>query len=176
MLNTPGILIIFSGLPGSGKSTLALKLASLLSATYLRIDTLEQGLRDICGVSEVEGKGYQLAHRLAQENLRVGNFVIADCVNPIELTRKEWNRVAEDVGASFLNIEVVCSNKQEHRKRIESRSSPVPGLRLPTWEDVLAREYVPWDMQVCRLDTSEKSIETSFLELHSILAARGIQT
>ncbi|MFP5386577.1 MAG: AAA family ATPase [Bacteriovoracia bacterium] len=42
-----GTLIIFSGLPGSGKSTLASLLATHLKATYLRIDTLEQGLKDV---------------------------------------------------------------------------------------------------------------------------------
>lgn len=43
------MLYIFAGLPGSGKSTLAKKLAQKLGATYLRIDTIEQGLRDTCG-------------------------------------------------------------------------------------------------------------------------------
>jgi len=46
-----GTLIIFAGLPGSGKSTLAAKLASRLAAAYLRIDTIEQGLRDVCGLA-----------------------------------------------------------------------------------------------------------------------------
>lgn len=41
-----GTLIIFSGLPGSGKTTLASLLATKFKATYLRIDTIEQALRD----------------------------------------------------------------------------------------------------------------------------------
>jgi len=168
-----GTLIIFSGLPGCGKSTLAAGLASALSATYLRIDTLEQGLRDLCEIS-VFDEGYQLAHRLAQENLRLGNRVIADSVNPLDVTRRDWNRVAEEVGASFFNVEVICSDQQEHRERVENRPPSVPGLRMPTWSEVLARDYHPWDLEVCRLDTSGKSVEESLMELISVLKTRGI--
>ena len=40
------MLIIFSGLPGSGKSTIARALAQQLGAVYLRIDTIEQAIRE----------------------------------------------------------------------------------------------------------------------------------
>ena len=121
-----GTLIIFSGLPGSGKSTLASQLASRLQATYLRIDTIEQGLREVCGISKIDGSGYELAHRLARENLRLENLVIADSVNPWDLTRRGWNSVAQEIGARFINFEVVCSDQGEHRRRVETRK----GLRL----------------------------------------------
>ncbi|MGQ7249803.1 AAA family ATPase [Halomonas sp. V046] len=42
------VLYIFSGLPASGKSTLAKQLAAETRSSYLRIDTVEQGLRDLC--------------------------------------------------------------------------------------------------------------------------------
>ncbi len=58
------ILYIFSGLPGSGKSTLAKRLARLHNAAYLRIDTVEQALRDLCEVP-VQGEGYRLSYRVA---------------------------------------------------------------------------------------------------------------
>jgi len=38
-------LIVFGGLPGTGKTTLARAVAEEHSATYLRIDTIEQALR-----------------------------------------------------------------------------------------------------------------------------------
>lgn len=60
-----------------------------------------------------------LAYRIAQENLRIGNSVIADSVNSIALTRREWNRVAEEVGAPFINVEIICSDEKVHRHRVE---------------------------------------------------------
>ena len=95
-----GILIIFSGLPGSGKSTVAAKLSSSLGANYLRIDTVEQALRDICDISQIDGKGYMLAYRIAQENLRLGNIVVADSVNPWALPGRpgmEWPKKLEQI-------------------------------------------------------------------------------
>jgi predicted kinase len=38
-------LIVFGGLPGTGKTTLARAIAEERSATYLRVDTIEQALR-----------------------------------------------------------------------------------------------------------------------------------
>lgn len=49
--------------------------------------------------------------------LRLGNNLIADAMNPWGLTRKEWNNVASEVGASFINVDFVCSNEEEHRAR-----------------------------------------------------------
>jgi predicted kinase len=164
-----GLLIIFSGLPGSGKSTLATRLATHLSATYLRIDTIEQGIRDICEISQVDGKGYCLAYRIAQENLRLKNVVIADSVNPLNLTRKEWNQVAEAVGAPYIDLEITCSNQEEHKKRIETRMASVPNLKPLSWQDVQERHYESWIQNRLTLDTSGKSEDTSFKELIQLL-------
>lgn len=168
-----GVLLIFSGLPGVGKSTLAAQIARHLRATFLRIDTIEQGLRDLCG-TEVEGEGYRLSYRIAADNLRVGNKVIADCCNTITLTRREWEAVATGVGASFLNIEITCSNKEQHRRRIETRHVDVPGLRLPTWQNVLDREYDEWGTDRVVIDTANTSIEDSVKQLLSELGNRGV--
>ena len=40
------MLIAFGGLPGVGKTTLAKALAKRQAAVYLRIDTIEQAVRD----------------------------------------------------------------------------------------------------------------------------------
>jgi predicted kinase len=67
-------LYIFSGLPGVGKTTLGKKLASHLNSAFLRIDTVEQALRDFCSF-KVEGEGYRLSYRVAKDNLQIGNDV-----------------------------------------------------------------------------------------------------
>ena len=163
-------LYIFSGLPGSGKTTLSQALAFRIGAAHLRIDTIEQALRDLCSV-EVQGEGYRLAYRVAGDILRSGVGVTADSCNPIELTRREWEQVARDAGVPYVNIEVICSDPGEHRQRVETRRPTVPGLRLPTWQDVLDREYDSWSVSRIVLDTANRSPEECVDILMADLAA-----
>ncbi len=158
------ILFIFSGLPASGKSTLAKRIAKEYGATYLRIDTVEQGLRDLCGV-DVQGEGYGLSYRMASDNLSLGQHVVADSCNPINLTRREWEKVAEESGSIFVNIEVLCSDKVEHKRRVETRKNEVKNLIFPTWKEVEIREYHAWEGERIAIDTANKSVENSFEEL-----------
>ncbi|MCA9490342.1 MAG: AAA family ATPase [Myxococcales bacterium] len=162
-------LIVFAGLPGSGKSTLSQRLARRLRATYLRIDTVEQALRDLCGL-RVEGEGYRLSYRIAADNLRLGVDVVADSCNPIALTRAEWREVATGVGADCVDVEVVCSDPEEHRRRVEGRGATVPGLRLPTWQQVLDREVEPWPEPPIRIDTAGRTVDACEAELVGLLA------
>ena len=154
-------LYIFAGLPGSGKTALARQLARRLNAFYLRIDTIEQALRDLCNV-RVSGEGYRLAYRIAADNLQLGLEVVVDSCNPIELTRREWEDVAFANGATYINIEAVCSDADEHRRRVESRASDIPGLTLPTWDDVVAREYHDWTRDRIIVDTANRTAKVSF--------------
>lgn len=164
------ILYIFSGLPASGKSTLAKLLAAKTGATYVRIDTVEQGLRDLCSF-KVEGEGYRLSYRIIRDNLELGNSCISDSCNPVELTRHEWQEVAESIGARYVNIEVSCSDSCEHEKRVSARKNEVANLKLPDWQQVQNRHYEAWKTDVIKIDTSGKSIETSFTELIKKLGA-----
>jgi predicted kinase len=161
-------LYVFSGLPGTGKTALSQRLAMQIEAAYLRIDTIEQGLRDLCGIV-VEGEGYRLAYRIAADNLHLGVSVVADSCNPIELTRSEWEMVGRATQARCVNIEVICTDALEHRRRIESRKPSVPGLVLPTWEDVLAREYHAWTRERIVIQTARKTENECFEELFSKL-------
>lgn len=169
-------LYVFSGLPGTGKTVLSQQLASRIKAVHLRIDTLEQALRDLCGIA-VQGEGYGLAYRVAADNLRLGVSVVADSCNPIELTRREWEMVAHDAQARCANIEIICSDAVEHRQRIETRISSVAGLVLPTWKDVTSREYHPWTRERIVIDTARKTenecLEELISRLGSLVAGRG---
>ena len=107
-------LFIFAGLPGTGKTWLSQRLAKQRNAVYLRIDTIEQALRELYGI-RIEGEGYRLAYGIAADNLRLGVNVVADSCNPLELTRREWESVAQDNSATIVNIEVICSDQTEHR-------------------------------------------------------------
>lgn len=86
-------LYIFSGLPGSGKTTLSWLLARRVGAAHVRVDTIEQALRELCSV-DVQGEGYRVAYRVASDILNTGVSVVADSCKPIALTRHEWHQVA----------------------------------------------------------------------------------
>ncbi len=161
-------LYAFSGLPGTGKTVLSQRLASRMQAFHLRIDTVEQALRDLCGI-DVEAEGYRLAYRVAADNLRLGVSVVADSCNPIELTRSAWETVARDSQTRCVNIEVICSDAVEHRRRVETRKPTVTGLTLPTWEAVTRREYHPWTKKRIVIDTARKTENECFEELLSKL-------
>ncbi|NJK73415.1 MAG: AAA family ATPase [Microcoleus sp. SU_5_6] len=162
-------LYIFLGLPGTGKTTLSQALAKQISAVYLRIDTIEQAMRDLCSI-DVQSEGYCLAYRIAADNLRLGISVVADSCNPIELTRRAWENVALQCHAKYVNIEVICSDRSEHRDRIETRASSIPGLRLPTWQDVENRDFQPWSGNRIVIDTSGQSEKESCDRLLSVLS------
>lgn len=165
-------LYIFAGLPGTGKTKLSQRLARRINAVHLRIDTIEQALRDLCDM-HVEGEGYRLTYRIAADNLRLGMNVVADSCNPLEPTRREWEQVAKDNKSTFVNIEVVCSDKDEHRRRIESRNSDVPGLKLPTWRDVENREYHDWSRERIIIDTAGQSDTDCFDALMDALETQN---
>lgn len=158
------VLYIFSGLPASGKSTLAKLLAAETRSSYLRIDTVEQGLRDLCEF-KVESEGYRLGYRIIRDNLELGISCISDSCNPIEITRREWQEVAVSVGAKFVNIEVSCSDSSEHELRVNTRHNEVENLQRLTWQEVQNRHYDMWKTDVIKIDTAGKNIETSFAEL-----------
>lgn len=162
-------LYIFSGLPAAGKSTLARELAKRIKATFVRIDTIEQGLRDVCKLDNIESEGYQLSHLIAKDNLSAGNDVIADSVNPWDLTRKEWREVALSVGAKFVDVEVICSDKTEHKKRLSTRDVGIKNLKPVTWEQVANRDYHEWTTPRLVIDTAEKSVDESVQDLLAAL-------
>lgn len=155
-------LIIFSGLPGTGKTATARELARQIGATYLRIDSIEQAIRDSgASTHPMSDAGYRIGYALAEENLLLGRDVIADSVNPLSLTRDAWLEVAKNTHARALEIEIQCSDATEHRHRVETRASDIPGLRLPTWNEIVSREYHVWEREPLIIDTASCDVETA---------------
>ena len=147
-------LIILGGLPATGKTTVALELSKLTQLSYVRIDSIEQALRNSgeMGAQGVQGAGYKVAYALAGDLLDGRNNVLVECVNPIELTRKSWREVGRTHHSGLLEVELYCSDANEHRSRTESRAASVAGLILPAWEEIANREYEPWNADL-RVDT-----------------------
>jgi len=167
------MLIALGGLPGTGKTTIARELARQLGAVHLRIDSIEQALRDygVAGRS-MDDAGYRAAYAIAADNLCTGQTVIADSVNPLPVTRDAWVAVAQRTGARVVEVEVICSDPDEHRRRAEMRISDIPGLQLPTWQEIVSREYHPWDREHIVVDTALRDVEQNVKMLREALAAQ----
>lgn len=152
------MLIVFGGLPGTGKTTIAKEVVERIEAVYVRIDTIEQSIRSTKIAEDIGPAGYAVAYGFAKDNLALGRMVVADCVNPLSITRSAWRFVAASASSPIIEIEIICSNTQEHRRRVENRVTDTPGLVPPTWSSVLEHDYEPWSEPHEILDTASVSV------------------
>lgn len=160
------MLVVFAGLPGSGKTTLARRSSGLLGAIYVRIDSIEHAIRTANGQSfDVGDVGYRVGYALARDNLGAGRWVVADSVNPVLESREAWRAVGSDCRVKVVEIEVICSDPMEHRRRVELREADIEGFVLPTWEAVAAREYHAWNRDRLVVDTAGRTVEETVAEL-----------
>ncbi|MEO3434351.1 AAA family ATPase [Inquilinus sp. CAU 1745] len=162
------MLIAFSGLPATGKTSLARAAALALGAVHVRVDTIEQALRSVVG-GEVGEEGYEVAFRVAADNLRLGHIVIGDSVNALKITRDAWRTVADCLQLPCAEVEIDCSDSEEHRRRVESRAPDIEGLALPDWRQVVEREREPWDRPRIVIDTAGRTMEACAAELLAAL-------
>jgi predicted kinase len=142
-----------------------------LSAVYLRIDSIEQSiLESEISRQSVEDAGYRVGYSIAEDNLRLQRDVVADSVNGWPVTRDAWLAVAKRTEAMAVEVEIVCSDAVEHRRRVETRASDIPGLKLPTWQDVQERDYLPWDRKPIIIDTATVALFPLAIFLGDVLA------
>ena len=148
-------LIIIGGLPATGKTTIATHLAREVHAAFVRVDTIEQAILGDTQLTQPLGPvGYIIGYAIAGDQLRNGLSVVADSVNPLAVTRAAWRHVAGRHDANVVEVEVVCSDPAEHRRRAETRIVDIPDLRLPTWQNILDRAYEAWDSPRIVVDTA----------------------
>jgi predicted kinase len=168
------VLVVIGGLPATGKSTIATTLARRTSTSYLRVDRIEQAIVAWSALSHPLGPvGYAVAHALAREQLELGLDLIVECVNPTALTRDGWVGTAKAAGAELVEIEVICSDEDEHRRRAEVRSSDVEGLVKPAWAAITEREYEPWLRRPLVVDSAITSPDSAAQKIASRMASAG---
>ncbi|NIY62687.1 hypothetical protein [Streptomyces malaysiensis] len=84
--------------------------------------------------------------------------MIAESVNPLALARDAWRDVAVRVGVAAAEIESVCPDPAERKRRASQRTVDIPGLPLPTWTDTTDRAYEPWHRDHHVIDTAGRGI------------------
>ena len=150
------MLIQICGLPGTGKSTLAARLAERRPVVLLGIDTIESAMwRNGLTPEQTGVAAYSVAHAVALPHLRRGQTVVADAVSAVGPARQGWRGTAENAGVPLRVVETVCPDPAEHRRRVDTKTSDIPGFPLPTWEQVqtLAAGYETRDDDRLVLDT-----------------------
>jgi predicted kinase len=164
--NRQPVLICVGGLPATGKSTIARKIAADLGAAFVRIDSIETAIGRAEGrFEETNGwdlpPGYLVGYAVAADQLRNGVDVVAESVSPLHVSRDAWRETGLDAGAHVVEVEVVCSDATEHRRRAEERVIDVPGLAKPTWEQISNREYHSWERDRLVVDTAMLDVDES---------------
>jgi len=127
-------------------------------AVWLRIDSIEQAVRESGVAQSMDDAGSRVAYAVAEDNLRLGRDVIGDSVNGWPATRNAWRDMGARAVARVLEVETICSDPEEHRRRVETRDVDVPGLILPDWQAVINRDYEPRDRDCLTIDTAGRSI------------------
>ena len=144
--------------------------------TWLRIDSIEQALRDSGEMAPgmPGGAGYYAAAAVAGDVLASGGEVLVECVNPLPLTRRLWEETASALGCRFLAVEIVCSDAAEHRRRARQRVGDIEGLKLPDWQEIEHRDYAPWPEADLRLDTARLTVaEAAQAIVNDAIRGRG---
>ena len=142
------MLIAMAGLPGSGKSTIAEIVGERLGIPVVSVDPIESAILG-AGIDSDQPTGlaaYLVAETLAESVLLTGQSIIIDAVNAVDPAREQWVKLAARHGDAVRFIEVVCSDQDLHRARLEARSRNLPHVTEPTWHAVEQSldEYSEW--------------------------------
>jgi predicted kinase len=142
------MLVAMAGLPGTGKSTIGEIIAARLGVPVVSVDPIESAILR-AGIASEQPTGlaaYLVAETLAETMLGSGSGIIVDAVNAVAPAREQWVNLAARTGEQLKFIEVVCSDSELHRSRLEGRERNLTHLQEPTWHAVEQSldEYAEW--------------------------------
>ena len=142
------MLIAMAGLPGTGKSTIAEILGHRLGFPVISVDPIESAILS-AGIDSDQPTGlaaYLVAEAIAEAALANGVSIIVDAVNAVDPAREQWLELAQKHHEPLKFLEVVCSDTDLHRERLESRDRNLAHIPDPTWHAVEQSldEYSEW--------------------------------
>lgn len=132
------MLIVMAGLPGTGKSTVAEAVGAQLALPVVSVDPIESAILS-AGIDADQPTGlaaYLVAETIADSVLAGRGGIIVDAVNAVEPARDQWIRLAARRGVPIRFVEVLCSDPEVHRARLEARGRQLAHIAEPTWHAV----------------------------------------
>jgi len=132
------MLVVMAGLPGTGKSTVAEATGARLGLPVVSVDPIESSILS-AGIDADQPTGlaaYLVAETIAESVVVSVGGVVVDAVNAVEPAREQWVRLAERRGIPIRFVEVVCSDQEIHRARLEARGRQLAHIAEPTWHAV----------------------------------------
>ncbi|MEM1076976.1 MAG: AAA family ATPase [Pseudomonadota bacterium] len=170
-------LVGLSGVPGVGKSTIARAFAGETGALWLRVDHVEQAMREShIQTDDLADGGYAALQAVAAAALEHGFDVLAHSLNPIQLTQVAWRAATAEKNGRHLDVELSFSDKAAHRQRVEIRASDVPGRALSDWPAVLDRRYEPFTSADLQLDTGALTVAKAAARIRAATAVAEAQS
>ncbi len=141
------MLIAMAGLPGTGKSTIGQVVASRLGMPVVSVDPIETAILQ-AGIDSNQPTGlaaYLVAETLVERVLKAGSGAMVDAVNAASPAREQWVNLATKLSEPITFIEVVCSDPELHRSRIDSWQKSMPHHQL-SWNAVEQSfdDYAEW--------------------------------
>lgn len=137
-----------AGLPGAGKSTIAEILGHRLGFPVISVDPIESAILS-AGIDSDQPTGlaaYLVADAIADAALANGVSIIVDAVNAVDPARQQWLDLAQKHHEPLRFLEIVCSDTDLHKERLESRDRNLAHIPDPTWHAVEQSldEYSDW--------------------------------
>jgi len=142
------MIVVMAGLPGTGKSTIGEVIAARLGVGIVSVDPIESAILR-AGIDADQPTGlaaYLVAEMSAETIVSSGRGVLVDAVNAVNPAREQWVNLAERQGEPLRFIEVICSDVELHRTRLENRNRGLTHLAETTWHAVeqSLEEYAEW--------------------------------
>jgi predicted kinase len=123
-------------------------LSKRLGAVIVPVDPIESAILN-AGIDSGQPTGlaaYLVAETIADRALLGGQTVIVDAVNAVDPAREQWIALADRHHEVLRFLEVVCSDPELHRTRLENRRHTMPHFAFPSWRAVeqSLEDYAPW--------------------------------